>query len=44
MTYGKYNDLNKRTQSNRVKTFEINPKYHGYQRGLALIKNLLQVV
>ena len=47
MAYGKYNDLNKRTQSNRVKTaFEIasNPKYHGYQRGLALIKNLLQVV
>ena len=40
MTYGKYKDLEKRTQSNKVlkvKAFEIanNPKYDGYQRGLA---------
>ena len=40
MTYGKYKDLEKRTQSTKVlkvKAFEIanNPKYDGYQRGLA---------
>ena len=39
MVYGKYKDLNKRTQSNKVlrdKTFKIasNPEYDGYQRGL----------
>ena len=38
--FDKYKDLNKRTQSDKVlkdKTFEIasNPKYDGYQRGLA---------
>ena len=42
MAYGKYRDLNKRTQSDKVlrdQTFEIssNPKYDGYQRGLALM-------
>ena len=42
MAYGKYRDLNKRTQSDKVlrdKAFEIssNPKYDGYQRGLALM-------
>ena len=40
MVYGKYKDLNKRTQSDTVlkeKAFEIasNSKYDGYQRGLA---------
>ena len=40
MAYGKYKDLTKRTQSDKVlrdKTFEIasNPKYDGYQRRLA---------
>ena len=40
MAYGKYKDLTKRTQSNKVlrdKAFEIasNPKYDGYQRDLA---------
>ena len=40
MTYGKYKDLTKRTQSNKVLediAFEIasNLKYDGYQRGLA---------
>ena len=40
MAYGKYKDLNKRTQSDRVlkdTPFEIarNSKYDGYQRGLA---------
>ena len=40
LTYGKYKDLNKRTQSDKVlrdKVFEIasNRKYDGYQRGLA---------
>ena len=40
MTYGKYKDLNKRTQSDKVlrdKDFEIasNPKYDSYQRRLA---------
>ena len=39
MTYGKYKDLEKRTQSDKVlknKSFEIasNLKYDGYQRGL----------
>ena len=40
MAYGKYKDLEKRTESDKVlkyKAFEIanNPKYDGYQRGLA---------
>ena len=40
MVYGRYKDLTKRTQSDRLlkdKAFEIasNPKYDGYQRGLA---------
>ena len=40
MAYGKYKDLTKRTQSDKVlkdKAFEIasNPKYDRYQRGLA---------
>ena len=40
MAYGKSKDLVKRTQSDKVlrnKAFKIasNPKYHGYQRGLA---------
>ena len=40
MTYGKWKDLVKRTQSDKVlrnKAFEIasDPKYDGYQRGLA---------
>ena len=40
MAYGKYKDLNKRTQSDKVlrnRAFKIanNPKYDGYQRGLA---------
>ena len=39
MAYGRYKDLTKRTQSDKVlknKTFEIasNPNYDGYQRGL----------
>ena len=42
MAYVKRKDLNKRTQSDKVlrdKFFEIanNPKYDGYQRGLASI-------
>ena len=42
MAYGKYEDLTKRTQSDKVlrhKAFKIasNPKYDGYQRGLALM-------
>ena len=42
MAYGKYKDLTKRTQSDkflRDKALEIasNPKYDGYQRGLASI-------
>ena len=42
MAYGKYKDLEKRRQSDKVlkgKAFEIanNPKYDGYQRGLASI-------
>ena len=42
MAYGKYKDLDKKTQSDKVlkdKAFEIanNPKYDGYQRGLASI-------
>ena len=52
MAYGESKDLVKRTQSDKVlkdKAFKIvsNPKYDGYQRGLALmvyqflIKNLL---
>ena len=40
MAYGKYKDLERRTQSDKAlndKAFEIsdNPKYDGYQRGLA---------
>ena len=40
MVYGKYKDLEKRTHSDKVsknKAFAIanNPKYDGYQRGLA---------
>ena len=40
MGYGKFKDLTKRTQSDKVlrdKVFESanNPKYDGYQRGLA---------
>ena len=40
MAYGKYKDLTKRTQSDKVlrdKDFKIasNPKYDGYQRGLS---------
>ena len=40
MAYGKYKDLEKRTKSDKIlkdKAFEIaiNPKYDGYQRGLA---------
>ena len=40
MAYSKYKDLQKRTQSDKIvkdKAFEIasNPKYDGYQRGLA---------
>ena len=42
MAYGKYKDLTKRTLSDKVlrdKAFEIksNPKYDGYQRGLASV-------
>ena len=42
MAYGKYKDLTKRTQSDKVlrdKALEIasNPKYDGYQRDLALM-------
>ena len=42
MAYGKYKDLNKRTQSDKVlrnKAFEIarNPKYDGNQRGLSTV-------
>ena len=42
MAYGKSKDLIKRTQSDKVlkdKAFKIvnNPKYDGYQRGLALM-------
>ena len=37
MAYWKSKDLIKRTQSDKVKAFKIanNPKYDGYQRGLA---------
>ena len=56
MAHRKYNDLTKRTQSDKVlkhKAFKIasNQKYDGYQRGLAsmaffsfLIKNLQAVI
>ena len=42
MAYGKSKDLTKRTQSDKVlkdKVFTIasDPKYHGYQRGLASV-------
>ena len=40
MTYGDFKDLNRRTSADKVlrdKAFDIakNPKYDGYQRGLA---------
>ena len=40
MNYGDFKDLKRRTASNKIlrdKAFNIakNPKYHGYQRGLA---------
>ena len=55
MAYGDFKDLNRRTAADKVlrdKAFNIakNPKYDGYQRGLAsmvynlLIKKLLAVV
>ena len=52
MAYGKSNDLAKKTQSDKVltdKAFKIvsDPKYEGYQRGLAsifLIESLVEVV
>ena len=55
MAYGESKDLAKRTQSDKLlrdKAFEIanNPKYHGYQRGLASMvdkffdKSLVEVV
>ena len=55
MAYVKSKDLAKRTESDKVltdKAFEIakNPKYDGYQRGLAsmvykfLIKDLVEVI
>ena len=53
MAYGKSKDLAKRTQSDKVlrdKAFKIasDPKYNGYQRGLALmvykLKNLVEVI
>ena len=55
MTYGDFKDLNRRIAADKVlrdKTFDNakNPKYDGYQRGLAsmvyklLIKKLLVVV
>ena len=34
MAYGKFKDLNKRTQSDKYLR-DSNPKYEGYQRGLA---------
>ena len=42
MAYGKFKDLNRRTQSDKVsrdKAFEIasSPKYDEYQRGLAMV-------
>ena len=52
MSYGKKKDLTKRTQSDKIlrdKVFKIarDPKYYGYQRGLAsifLIRNLVEVM
>ena len=52
LAYSEYKDLNKRTESDKVlrdKAYEIatNPKYDGYQRGLAsmfLIKSQKAVV
>ena len=53
MAYGKTKDLTKRTQSEkglRDEAFKIasDPKYNGYQRGLALmvykLKNLVEVI
>ena len=48
MAHGKSKDLEKRTQSDKVlrdKTFKIakNPKYNGYQRGLASIISCLYI-
>ena len=45
MAYGKYKDLTKRTQSDKSlkgKAFGIpsNPKYNGYQRGLASVVHM----
>ena len=42
MDYGDYNDSNRRTAADKIlhdKAFNIavNPKYHGYQRGLASV-------
>ena len=42
MAYGKSKDLTKRTRSDKVlkyKVFKVasDPKYHGYQRGLASV-------
>ena len=55
MAYGKSKDLLRRTQSDKVLrdkafTIAIDPKYDGYQRGLAsmaykfLIKSLVEVM
>ena len=53
MAYGKTKDLAKRTQSEKAlrdEAFKIagDPKYNGYQRGLALmvykLKNLVEVI
>ena len=46
MAYGKYKDLEKRTQSGRAlkdRAFEIanNSKYDGYQRGLGIQKKMV---
>ena len=35
VAYGKYKDLTKRTQSDKALKIASNPKYDGYQRGLA---------
>ena len=47
MAYGDFKDLKKRTASNKVlidKAFNIakNPKYDGYQRGLASMVFLIK--
>ena len=48
MAHGKSKDLEKRTQSDKIlrdKAFKIakNPKYNGYQRGLASIISCLYI-